>query len=105
MRALISALLLTLAWPVQALGLAQEREDRFMQGCMTDATVAAGQRAQLCRCIYRAYAYGMHTTFGVSDLLTVPDRDWEAPARRLSRDELGNDVRRVRQRCLNAVDR
>lgn len=105
MRVLTSLLLLALGLPVQALSLAQEREDRFMQVCMTDATVAAGQRAALCQCLYRAYAYGPNTTFGVSDLLSIPERDWEAPARRLARDELGNDVRRVRQRCLNAVDR
>ncbi len=89
---------------VSALSLAQERQDQFMQVCMTDATVAAGNRSQLCRCLFEAFAYGSDTRFGVTDVLTIPERNWEAPARRMASDALGNEVRRLRQRCLEPID-
>lgn len=96
--------LLMMTANVNALSLAQERQDQFMQVCMTDATVAAGNRNQLCRCLYDAFAYGSDTRFGVTDVLTIPERNWEAPARRMANDALGNEVRRLRQRCLEPID-
>ncbi|MDP1540995.1 MAG: hypothetical protein U0998_05525 [Moraxellaceae bacterium] len=96
--------LLLTAVNANALSLAQERQDQFMQVCMTDATVAAGNRNQLCRCLFDAFAYGSDTRFGVTDVLTIPERNWEAPARRMANDALGNEVRRLRQRCLEPID-
>jgi len=96
--------LLLIAANANALSLSQERQDQFMQVCMTDATVAAGNRNQLCRCLFDAFAYGGDTRFGVTDVLTIPERNWEAPARRMANDALGNEVRRLRQRCLEPID-
>jgi len=79
------------------------REARFMQACLSDATVAAGQRQALCACVRDAFAYGGQTTFGLTDVLTLDDRDWEAPDRRLPRNSLGQEVRLIRQSCLNTL--
>ena len=43
-RHVISGLLLAAAGPLAAVDFAAERDERFMQACMSDATVAAGQR-------------------------------------------------------------
>jgi len=79
---------------------AAEREERFMQACMRDATVAAGQRQALCACVRDEFAYGGHTSFGLTDVLALDDKEWEAPDRRLPRDSLGQEIRRIRQACL-----
>lgn len=84
---------------------AAEREARFMQACMSDATVAAGQRQALCACLRDEFAYGGQTSFGLSDVLTLPEHVWEAPDRRLPGDSLGREVRRMRQGCLRALAR
>lgn len=93
---------LALAGPVEH---AAEREARFMQACMSDATVAAGQRQALCACVRDEFAYGDRTSFGLSDVLTLPEHVWEAPDRRLPGDSLGREVRRMRQACLRALAR
>lgn len=104
-KALLPALLVTLlATPAMAADFAQAREERFMQACLSDATVAAGQRQALCSCIRDAFAYGGQTSFGLTDVLALDVRDWEAPDRRLPRDALGLEVRRVRHACLRALD-
>jgi hypothetical protein len=82
---------------------AGEREERFMQACLSDATVAAGQRQALCSCVHDAFAYGGQTTFGLTDVLTLEAREWEAPDRRLPRNSLGQEVRLIRQACLNTL--
>lgn len=84
---------------------AAEREARFMQACMSDATVAAGQRQALCACVRDEFAYGGQTSFGLSDVLTLPEHVWEAPDRRLPGDSLGREVRRMRQGCLRQLAR
>lgn len=86
-----------------AADVAAEREERFMQACMTDATVAAGQRMALCRCVRDEFAYGGQTSFGLSDVLTLDERLWESPDRRLPHDSLGQEVRRIRQTCLKSL--
>ena len=86
-----------------AKGFAAEREAQFMQACLSDATVAAGQRQALCSCVRDTFAYGGQTTFGLTDVLTLDARDWEAPDRRLPRNSLGQEVRRIRQACLNTL--
>lgn len=83
--------------------IAAAREERFMQACMTDATVAAGQRMALCRCVRDEFAYGGQTSFGFSDVLTLDEHLWESPDRRLPRDSLGQEVRRIRQACLKSL--
>lgn len=82
---------------------AADREERFMQACMTDATVVAGHRQVLCNCIRDEFAYGTETSFGLSDVLALDAREWEAPDRRLPRDSLGHEVRRIRQACLKSM--
>lgn len=89
--------------PAQAVDFAAAREQQFMQACMTDATVAAGQREALCRCVFEAFAYGSATRFGITDVLALDERVWEAPDRRLPRDALGDGVRRIRQACVREV--
>jgi hypothetical protein len=89
------------AWAAK--DFAREREVRFMQACLSDATVAAGQRQALCACVRDAFAYGGQTTFGLTDVLTLEDSDWEAPDRRLPRNSLGQEVRLIRQSCLNTL--
>ena len=100
----VLALLLSVsgnAWATK--DFVREREARFMQACLSDATVAAGQRQALCACVRDAFAYGGQTTFGLTDVLTLDDRDWEAPDRRLPRNSLGQEVRLIRQSCLNTL--
>lgn len=82
---------------------AAEREERFMRACLSDATVAAGQRQALCACVRDAFAYGGQTSFGLTDVLTLDAREWEAPDRRLPRNSLGQEVRLIRQGCLNTL--
>lgn len=82
---------------------ASEREERFMRACLSDATVAAGQRQALCACVRDAFAYGGQTTYGLTDVLTLDAREWEAPDRRLPRNSLGQEVRLIRQNCLNTL--
>ena len=82
-------------------GLAEEYEERFMQACLRDATVAAGQRQALCLCVRDTFTYGRETSFGLSDVLSLDSRAWEAPDRRLPRSSLGQEVRKIRQACLN----
>ena len=94
---------LVAAGMAQAADVAAEREERFMQACMTDATVAAGQRMALCRCVRDEFAYGGQTSFGLSDVLTLDERLWESPDRRLPHDSLGQEVRRIRQACLKSL--
>lgn len=95
--------LLAGAGSARAVDFAAEREERFMQACMSDATVAAGQRQALCRCLRDEFAYGGRTSFGLTDVLALDMRLWEAPDRRLPRDSLGQEVRRIRQSCLKAL--
>lgn len=102
-RSWLALVLLALAAPAHAaVDFAAEREERFMQACMNDATVAAGQRQALCDCLRDAFAYGRQTSFGLTDVLALEARFWEAPDRRLPRDSLGQEVRRIRQACLKA---
>lgn len=100
------AALATLLIPasVFAVDFAAAREQQFMQACMTDATVAAGQREALCRCVFEAFAYGGDTRFGITDVLALDDRVWEAPDRRLPRNALGEGVRQIRQACVREVN-
>ena len=86
-----------------AVDFAAEREERFMQACMRDATVAAGQRQALCACVRDEFAYGGLTSFGLTDVLALDVREWEAPERRLPRDSLGQEIRRIRQSCLKTL--
>lgn len=86
----------------QAQSLAAD-EERFMSVCLNDATVAASLRQPVCDCVFAAYAWGDTTRFGTRDLLSLPERTWEAPARRLPDEGLGRDIRRVRQQCLDSV--
>ena len=86
-----------------AADFAAAREQQFMQACMTDATVAAGQREALCHCVFDAFAYGGQTRFGMTDVLTLDERVWEAPDRRLPRGALGDSVRGIRQACVREV--
>lgn len=86
-----------------AVDFAAEREERFMQACMSDATVAAGQRQALCACVRDEFAYGEKTSFGLTDVLALEVRQWEAPDRRLPRDSLGQEIRRIRQACLKSL--
>ncbi len=100
------AALASLLMPASAFAVdfAAAREQQFMQACMTDATVAAGQREALCLCIFEAFAYGGETRFGITDVLALDDRVWEAPDRRLPRDALGEGVRQIRQACVREVN-
>lgn len=100
MRAVLLALL---SGSAVAVDFAAEREERFMQACMSDATVAAGQRQALCACVRDEFAYGGTTSFGLTDVLALEVRQWEAPDRRLPRDSLGQEIRRIRQACLKAL--
>lgn len=86
-----------------ATDFAGAREERFMQACMRDATVAAGQRQALCTCVRDEFAYGGRTSFGLTDVLALDEREWEAPERRLPRDSLGQEIRRMRQSCLKML--
>lgn len=99
--ALLAALLLAL--PAAAADIAAQREERFLQACLSDATVAAGQRMALCRCVRDEFAYGGQTAFGLSDVLALEPRIWESPDRRLPHDSLGQEVRRIRQACLKSL--
>lgn len=101
MRALLLALLSGSA--AAGVDFAAEREERFMQACMSDATVAAGQRQALCACLRDEFAYGGKTSFGLTDVLALEVRQWEAPDRRLPRDSLGQEIRRIRQACLKVL--
>ena len=83
--------------------LVRARDAQFMQACLSDATVAAGQRQALCACVRDAFAYGGQTTYGLTDVLTLEASDWEAPDRRLPRNSLGQEVRLIRQACLNSL--
>ncbi|MEO6699487.1 MAG: hypothetical protein ABIR53_07150 [Paraperlucidibaca sp.] len=103
------SLLLALACsmlPASALAVdfAAAREQQFMRSCMTDATVAAGQREAVCRCVFEAFAYGADTRFGLTDVLALDERVWEAPDRRLPRSALGDGVRSIRQACVREVN-
>ena len=100
------AALATLLMPASAFAVdfAAAREQQFMRTCMTDATVAAGQREALCRCVFEAFAYGGDTRFGITDVLALDDRVWEAPDRRLPRNALGEGVRQIRQACVREVN-
>ncbi len=91
------------AGALAAVDYAGEREERFMQACMSDATVAAGQRQALCACVRDEFAYGGRTSFGLTDVLALEARQWEAPERRLPRDSLGQEIRRIRQTCLKTL--
>ncbi|MEL0028842.1 MAG: hypothetical protein VW625_09320 [Perlucidibaca sp.] len=102
MRMVLVLLGMSISAAAQALDFAAEREERFMQACMRDATVAAGQRQVLCACVRDEFAYGGRTSFGLTDVLALDERDWEAPDRRLPRDSLGQEIRRIRQACLKA---
>lgn len=103
-RRLVALLLLAISVPVWAgSDFASEREERFMRACLSDATVAAGQRQALCACVRDAFAYGGQTSFGLTDVLTLDAREWEAPDRRLPRNSLGQEVRLIRQGCLNSL--
>ena len=102
-RHVISGLLLAAAGPLAAVDFAAERDERFMQACMSDATVAAGQRQGLCRCLRAEFAYGGRTSFGLTDVLALDARFWEAPDRRLPHDSLGREIRRLRQACLKGA--
>ena len=101
MRAVLLALLSGGA--AAGVDFAAEREERFMQACMSDATVAAGQRQALCACVRDEFAYGGRTSFGLTDVLALEVRQWEAPDRRLPRDSLGQEIRRIRQACLKVL--
>lgn len=98
---LISAGAISSVWAAK--DFAGEREERFMRACLSDATVAAGQRQALCSCVRDAFAYGGQTTYGLTDVLTLEAREWEAPDRRLPRNSLGQEVRLIRQSCLNTL--
>lgn len=101
---LLGVLSLMMSWPMQAgTDFAADREERFMMACMTDATVVAGQRQALCTCVRDEFAYGGQTSYGLSDVLALDARQWEAPDRRLPRDSLGQEVRRIRQACLKSL--
>ena len=97
------ALLWLLSLPVLADDVVAQRDEQFMQACMQDATVAAGQRTPLCRCVHDQFAYGSTTSFGLSDVLTLDEHLWESPDRRLPHDSLGQEVRRIRQICLRSL--
>ena len=97
---LLVGLMLSLPALLPAADLAGQREAQFMQACLRDATVPAARREALCTCVREAFAYSSDTRFGQSDLLTLAESVWEAPDRRLPRDTLGMEARRIRQGCL-----
>lgn len=99
-RASSLLLLLTLAVSASANDFAEQRRLAFMHACMLDATVAAGQRESVCRCLYNTLAYGADTAYGVSDVMNLDERVWEAPDRRLPNNPLGMALRELRQSCL-----
>jgi len=101
LMALLSLCVSAEAWAMK--DFVRARDAQFMQACMSDATVAAGQRQALCACVRDAFAYGGQTTFGLTDVLTLEASDWEAPDRRLPRNSLGQEVRQIRQACLNSL--
>lgn len=104
-RSLLGALALSMLFTsALAEDFAAAREQHFMRSCMTDATVAAGQREALCRCVFEAFAYGEETRFGVTDVLALDERVWEAPDRRLPRSAVGDGVRSIRQACVRGVN-
>jgi hypothetical protein len=71
----------------------------FMRLCLKDATVAAGKREQICACLRDVFAYG-DNAWGLSDVIALDPRYWEAPEKRMPQDELGNEVRRARRDCM-----
>lgn len=73
----------------------------FMSLCLRDTTVAAGRREQLCGCERDAFAYG-NNGFALQDAIALGPHNWEAPDRRMPADDIGNEVRRIRQACLSA---
>ncbi|REH39902.1 hypothetical protein DFR26_0096 [Paraperlucidibaca baekdonensis] len=99
-RAWLLALCAVSSSSALAVDFAAAREQQFKQACMTDATVAAGQREALCRCVFEAFAYGGDTRFGITDVLALDARVWEAPDQRLPKSALGDNVRSIRQACV-----
>jgi hypothetical protein len=93
---------LLLLLPLSALAAGSDVDNPpqyFMRLCLKDTTVAAGRREQICGCLRDAFAYG-DNAWGLSDVIALDPRYWEAPEKRMPQDDLGNEVRRARRDCM-----